>query len=158
PERHPRGARGGGHFRAHGALRPGAEMTTTIPSAQREVTLPIRGMTCAACVSHVEKALRSVPGVRDARVNLATERATVRYDSRAAGLREMADAVAASGYATPAATTTLEIDGLLDATDAARVEQALVAAPGVVRDRANLARHAVAVEHFPTATDPGALA
>jgi Cu+-exporting ATPase len=43
----------------------------------RDVTLAIEGMTCAACVRRVEKALAAVPGVETASVNLATERATV---------------------------------------------------------------------------------
>lgn len=42
------------------------------------LTLPIEGMTCASCVGRVEKALRAVPGVATADVNLATERAQVR--------------------------------------------------------------------------------
>ena len=41
------------------------------------LTLPIEGMSCAACVGRVERALRAVPGVADATVNLATERADV---------------------------------------------------------------------------------
>ena len=43
------------------------------------VELAISGMTCASCVGRVEKALRRVPGVVDATVNLATERATARF-------------------------------------------------------------------------------
>ncbi|SFC62957.1 Cu+-exporting ATPase [Bosea sp. CRIB-10] len=43
-----------------------------------DITLAISGMTCASCVGRVEKALRAVPGVLSAQVNLATERATVR--------------------------------------------------------------------------------
>jgi Cu+-exporting ATPase len=43
-----------------------------------ELNLDIGGMTCASCVAHVEKALKAVPGVVDASVNLATEKATVR--------------------------------------------------------------------------------
>ena len=42
-----------------------------------EITLRIDGMTCASCVGRVERALRGVPGVIDASVNLATERARV---------------------------------------------------------------------------------
>ncbi|MCB1445422.1 MAG: copper ion binding protein, partial [Rhizobiaceae bacterium] len=41
--------------------------------------LQVEGMTCASCVGRVEKALRAVPGVLEASVNLATERATIRY-------------------------------------------------------------------------------
>ncbi|MGA8840155.1 MAG: heavy metal-associated domain-containing protein, partial [Candidatus Aquilonibacter sp.] len=42
--------------------------------------LEIRGMTCASCAGHVTQALRRVPGVDDAAVNLATERATVLHE------------------------------------------------------------------------------
>jgi Cu+-exporting ATPase len=42
------------------------------------ITLSIEGMSCASCVSHVEKALKKVAGVTEASVNLATEKATVR--------------------------------------------------------------------------------
>jgi len=45
------------------------------------LVLAIGGMSCASCVSHVERALRSVPGVRSAEVNLVTERATIRADA-----------------------------------------------------------------------------
>jgi Cu+-exporting ATPase len=48
--------------------------------------LSVGGMTCASCVGRVERALRKVPGVRDATVNLATESAHVSYDSPAAPL------------------------------------------------------------------------
>ena len=45
--------------------------------------LAVRGMTCAACVNRVEKALRKVPGVADAQVNFATETAAVRWAEQA---------------------------------------------------------------------------
>ncbi len=63
----------------------------------RQVELKIVGMTCASCVSRVEKALRSVPGVLDAQVNLATERAQVRILGGAEASALIA-AVAAAGY------------------------------------------------------------
>lgn len=47
------------------------------PSQLETVRLAIEGMTCASCVGRVERALRTVPGVTEARVNLATERAVV---------------------------------------------------------------------------------
>ena len=46
--------------------------------------LSITGMTCAACVRRIEKAVRAVPGVDAASVNLVTQRAAVRHDPRAA--------------------------------------------------------------------------
>ena len=63
--------------------------------------LPVKGMHCAACVDKVERALRSVPGVTEASVNLATERARVELGGKPAGLAELRAAVAAAGYAIP---------------------------------------------------------
>jgi P-type Cu+ transporter len=62
------------------------------------VTVPVRGMHCAACVGKVERALSDVPGVEDATVNLATERATVAYDPARADLARLRAAVDAAGY------------------------------------------------------------
>lgn len=56
------------------------------PAVVGELThLAVRGMTCAACVGRVERALRKVPGVADAQVNFATETAAVRWADQAAG-------------------------------------------------------------------------
>ena len=51
------------------------------PPAAARVELEITGMTCAACAGRVERALRKVPGVGEAAVNVATEVATVRLDA-----------------------------------------------------------------------------
>ncbi len=59
--------------------------------------LGVEGMTCASCVSRVEKALKSVQGVRQATVNLATEKATVRVVFGTSTL-VLEDAVRAAGY------------------------------------------------------------
>jgi P-type Cu+ transporter len=70
--------------------------TATTPAL--DLDLGIGGMTCASCVTRVEKALRKVPGVMDASVNLATESARVRYapaDQMEARLRR---AVRDAGY------------------------------------------------------------
>ncbi len=66
--------------------------------ATETVTLPIGGMTCASCVNHVERALKKVPGVIEANVNLATEKATVTYIPSLASLADFKRAVAEAGY------------------------------------------------------------
>ena len=63
--------------------------------------LPVKGMHCAACVGKVERALKAVPGVTDATVNLATERARVELGPEAAALPQLRAAVAAAGYTIP---------------------------------------------------------
>ncbi len=62
------------------------------------VTLQISGMSCAACVGHVEKALLGVSGVEAAQVNLATESADVLVGSGGIALRDLTEAVAGAGY------------------------------------------------------------
>jgi Cu+-exporting ATPase len=63
-----------------------------------EIVLPIEGMTCASCVNRIERFLKKTPGIEDASVNLATERATVRLDPAVAGRDEAVEAVRAAGY------------------------------------------------------------
>jgi Cu+-exporting ATPase len=62
------------------------------------VELKVSGMTCASCVARVEKALKRVPGVVEAAVNLATERATVRLFGSAEAVGRLVAAVEATGY------------------------------------------------------------
>jgi Cu+-exporting ATPase len=67
-------------------------------------TLGVEGMSCASCVSSVEDALRDVPGVRDASVNLATEKARVQFAPSQADPAAFAKAIENAGYT----ATTLE--------------------------------------------------
>ncbi len=63
-----------------------------------KITLPIGGMTCASCVAHVENGLRTVPGVLNVSVNLATERATVELVPGTATMGDLRHAVEDVGY------------------------------------------------------------
>ncbi|MCS6829918.1 MAG: heavy metal translocating P-type ATPase [Armatimonadota bacterium] len=71
---------------------------------QQEVRLHIEGMTCAACVARVERALKRVPGVQDAVVNLATESATVCADADVVRVEQLLEAVETAGYSARAIT------------------------------------------------------
>src|ERR687894_822357 len=64
----------------------------------REATFGVTGMTCASCVGRVERALEKVPGVREASVNLATEKATVGYIAGEVEPRELEKAIEGAGY------------------------------------------------------------
>jgi Cu+-exporting ATPase len=78
-------------------------------AAQDQTTrldFPVKGMHCAGCVGRVERALKAVPGVRAALVNLATERATVELASDGPDLADLRRTVAAAGYAVPEETAT----------------------------------------------------
>ena len=77
--------------------------------------LAIGGMTCASCVAHVQRALSKVPGVVEANVNLATEKATIAFVPGRVGLVEFEAAVSRAGYEVIART-----DPAADITEAAR--------------------------------------
>ncbi|HEM7853769.1 TPA: heavy metal translocating P-type ATPase [Burkholderia multivorans] len=133
------------------------------PGAAATVLLDIDGMTCASCVSRVEKALAKVPGVTHASVNLATERATVEASAEVSAAR-LVEAVEQAGYratlieSAPAAVTSqpidhkaahsveLDIDGMTCASCVSRVEKALAKVPGVTHASVNLATERATVE------------
>ena len=62
------------------------------------LTLPIGGMTCAACSQRVEKAIGKLEGVAEASVNFATEKATISYDPQKVRASAIKEAVAKAGY------------------------------------------------------------
>ncbi|MCB2117417.1 MAG: heavy metal translocating P-type ATPase, partial [Rhodobacteraceae bacterium] len=72
--------------------------TAGYPAAPEEARLDIHDMTCASCVGRVERALKTVPGVEAAEVNLATGSARIRYTSGATTPAALAAAVSAAGY------------------------------------------------------------
>ncbi|WP_081065436.1 heavy metal translocating P-type ATPase [Burkholderia territorii] len=130
-----------------------ARAVTPPPASAASIELDIDGMTCASCVSRVEKALAKVPGVTHASVNLATERATIDAAPDVSA-SQLADAVRQAGYdATPvaapppAASRDFEFDigGMTCASCVGRVEKALAAVPGVTHASVNLATERASV-------------
>jgi Au+-exporting ATPase len=122
-----------------------------IKDVSTTISLPIEGMTCASCVLRVERALKAVPGVTEAVVNLATETATVtgRRPMDRAGL---VNAVETMGYSVPAQSVPaaptrhdLAIEGMTCASCVGRVEAALKAVAGVETAAVNLANERATV-------------
>ncbi len=68
-------------------------------SATGKVILQIAGMHCASCVQAVEKSLKGTPGVDEAKVNLATEKAIVEFNPAAVEEAGLIEAVKKAGYA-----------------------------------------------------------
>jgi P-type Cu+ transporter len=77
-------------------MSPDTLHDTAGPATQ--VTLPVDGMTCAACQSHVQRALRATPGVNEATVNLMMHSATIAFDPRVLTPQALVDAINETGY------------------------------------------------------------
>jgi Cu+-exporting ATPase len=123
-------------------------MLTVVPPNDRPtVKLAISDMTCASCVRRVEKAIAAVPGVADASVNLATERADVTFDAMP-DLAAVAKAIRDAGYGVPEEVVTFPVDGMTCASCIARVEKALKTVSGVLDATANLAQERVRVRRI----------
>ena len=123
----------------------------TAPLAETTVSLPIAGMTCASCSGRVERALKAVPGVSSAAVNLAMETAEIRGTAPPEAL---IGAVEKAGYHVPTTAQELVIEGMTCASCVARVERALKAVPGVGLAHVNLATESARIEGV---TDAAAL-
>ena len=117
----------------------------------KQVTLPISGMTCAACVMHVEGGLKDVHGVENAMVNLANERATVQFDPEQTNIDKMVAAVRDVGYDVVVDKITLPIGGMTCAACVMHVENGLKSVPGVLNVAVNLATERATVEMVPGA-------
>ena len=66
--------------------------------AETKKTFSVQGMHCASCVVLIERALKKVPGVRDATVNIATNKATVTFTAEAVSDKLISSAVDGAGY------------------------------------------------------------
>ncbi|KIA78926.1 hypothetical protein QR66_18800 [Chromobacterium piscinae] len=96
----------------------------------QSLTLPVSGMSCAACAARIEKQLNRLPGV-DAAVSFASESAQLRYDPAQANPQQLVDAIERCGFAVPRQSMRLGIAGMRCAACAARLEKVLGKLPGV---------------------------
>ncbi len=124
--------------------------------SDKQVTLPVVGMTCANCVAAVERNAKKAAGVTDAAVNFASERVTVNYDPDVAGgaqvTADVIDRIRRAGYDVPTAEVELPLLGMTCANCAATIERRLKKTDGVVDATVNLASERATVRYAPGAT------
>jgi P-type Cu+ transporter len=116
----------------------------------KQVTLPITGMTCANCVSSVERNLKKEKGVQAAIVNLSSERAAIEFDPEMTGLGDLIARVQRAGYGVATGEADLLIRRLSDNNDALRLEKALNALDGVMEAQVNYAGERARIRYVPT--------
>ncbi|MFV1859198.1 MAG: heavy metal translocating P-type ATPase [Anaerolineales bacterium] len=116
---------------------------------EKQATLPITGMTCANCVSTLDKGLRKIKGVTDVSVNLALERASVTYDPDLVGEEDLVAQVDRVGYGVATASIDLPITGMTCANCTSTVTKGLKKLEGVLDVTVNLATETATVQYLP---------
>ena len=124
--------------------------------SEKQLTLPVIGMTCANCVAAVERNAKKAEGVTDATVNFAAEKVTVSYDLEKVGGAEVAadviERIRRAGYDVPTAEVELPLLGITCANCAATIERRLKKTDGVLDATVNLASERATVRYAPGAT------
>jgi Cu+-exporting ATPase len=116
-------------------------------ATERELLMPVTGMTCANCATTVERVLRKTDGVSEANVNFASERAAVRFDPARVREDELVERVRAAGYGVATQRVELPVTGMTCANCAATIERTLQSrVPGVVSASVNSATEKAVVQ------------
>ena len=123
-------------------------------ASNKQIVLPITGMTCANCVATVERSVKKLTGIESGLVNLATERATITYDPNLLAFNEIIQKIEKAGYGVATGEVNLKLKRRSDSADAARLEKFLRKLDGVISADANLGSETVKVIYVPTIISP----
>ncbi len=115
------------------------------------ITIPVKGMTCAACVRAVENALSRLDGVQSVSVNFASEKASLETAGKIP-LEEIIKTIKEEGYDVATARVSITVKGMTCAACVSSVERALKGIYGVTGVSVNLATEKAAIEYIPTIT------
>jgi len=117
---------------------------------QRQISLPISGISCANCVNTIERDLKKLRGISHVSVNPATEKATVVFDASEVREEAIVKAIREAGYDVALSRVELPVTGMTCANCAHAIERALKRkVPGVVNASVNLATEKALVEYLP---------
>lgn len=114
----------------------------------KDVTLPIEGMTCAACSTRIEKVLNKMDGV-DAKVNLTTEKASVQYDSDKVSVEDISERIDKLGYKVKPEHIELDVMGMTCAACSSRIEKVLNKQPEIKNATVNLTTEEATIDYYP---------
>ena len=112
---------------------------SNISQEPNQISLPIEGMSCAACSTRVERTLAKIPGITQANVNLISGSAAVSFDSEQVSPIEIADAIKKTGFSVPSRSFDLAIEGMTCSACSTRLEKVLSKLDGVYGASVNLA-------------------
>ena len=125
-------------------------------SKEKQITVGVTGMTCAACSSRVEKVLNKMDGV-NAQVNLTTEKANIHYDPETSSIEDITNKIEKLGYGVHVEKVELDVYGMTCAACSSRIEKVLNKQEGVQQASVNLANETATVEYNPGMLDQTAI-
>jgi Cu+-exporting ATPase len=97
----------------------------------KETNFQITGMTCAACATRIEKGLKKMEGVKEANVNLALEKSTIKYDPEVVSEQDFQKKIQSLGYDVVKEKVEFDITGMTCAACANKIEKRLNKFDGV---------------------------
>lgn len=116
----------------------------------QEITVPVLGMNCTSCVSHIETALMTLPGISGIHVELQASQVSLNYDPALVDLIEIQRTMEQAGYTIPAQTVTLRVSGMRCVSCVAHVQGALQDLPGCISAEVSLSQGNAQVEFIPS--------
>lgn len=115
--------------------------------------LPIIGIHCSSCIPTIEKEVSKLPGVKFAKVNIATEKAHIEYDNKNVRTEDIISAIKKAGYKTGQSTLKIGITGMYCASCNTKIEDELNHTPGVLSASVDLASETATIKYLPNSID-----
>ncbi|MBA4372039.1 MAG: copper-translocating P-type ATPase [Thermodesulfovibrio sp.] len=125
-------------------------MANTSANKENKVDIPVTGMSCAVCASHIEGALGTTKGVKSALVNFAAEKAAVVYNPAEVSLSDLSAVIIGQGYGVSTSSITLPVKGISCAACVSNIEETLRSLPGVLSASVNFATEKAVIAYFPS--------
>ena len=119
--------------------------------SEKNITLPVTGMTCANCALNIERNVKKLAGVKEANVNFASEQASISFESDQIQVEDVIKKIQDVGYGVAKASVEIPVTGMTCANCAMTIERTLnKKVPGVVAASVNFAAERAHVEYIPS--------
>ncbi len=127
----------------------------TTPAKTRQLVIPLLGMHCASCANTIGRGLKRMPGVDEANVSYANERAIITYDPKAVSPQQLVDMVKQLGYGAALAEADLPISGMTCSNCANTITRAIKRLDGVLEVNTSYASEHSHVTYLPSMLELG---
>ena len=120
---------------------------------KENITLPVKGMSCASCSARIEKKVGELEGVDSVHVNFAAEVATIEFDPQKISASQFPKTIEKLGFKIPGLRRLFPVEGMTCASCVSRVEKKLASLEGVREIEVNLATEQVLIDYTPALLD-----